>query len=64
MEKVYSISISQEHINSQFTMFPMCVCGFIAQLVEHRSRKAEVMGSKPTETGIFYLRFFAKLQGL
>ena len=35
----------------QLTLLPMC--GFIAQLVEHRTGIAEVMGSNPVEALIF-----------
>ena len=34
------------------------MCGFIAQLVEHRTRIAEVTGSNPVETLIFSGFFF------
>ena len=30
------------------------MCGFIAQLVEHRTNIAEVMGSNPVEALIFF----------
>ena len=33
--------------NLQLTLLPMC--GFIAQLVEHRTGNAEVTGSNPVE---------------
>ena len=36
--------------NSQLTLLPMC--GFIAQLVEHRTGNAEVTGSNPVEAWI------------
>ena len=32
------------------------MCGFIAQLVEHRTGIAEVMGSNPVEALIFFFR--------
>ena len=38
-------------MNSQLTSLP--VCGFIAQLVEHRTGIAEVTGSNPVEALIF-----------
>ena len=38
--------------NSQLTSLPMC--GFIAQLVEHRTGIAEVTGSNPVEALIFF----------
>ena len=41
-------------MNSQLTSLPMC--GFIAQLVEHRTGIAEVMGSNPVEALIFFFR--------
>ena len=49
----YIISLlSQENMNSQLTSLPMC--GFIAQLVEHRTGIAEVTGSNPVEALIFF----------
>ena len=38
--------------NSQLTSLP--TCGFIAQLVEHRTGIAEVTGSNPVEALIFF----------
>ena len=38
----------------KLTLLP--VCGFIAQLVEHRTGIAEVMGSNPVEALIFFFR--------
>ena len=38
------------------TSLPMC--GFIAQLLEHRTGIVEVMGSNPTEALIFSGLFF------
>ena len=40
------------NIYSQLTSLPMC--GFIAQLVEHRTGIAEVTGSNPVEALIFF----------
>ena len=37
---------------NKLTSLPMC--GFIAQLVEHRTGIAEVTGSNPVETLIFF----------
>ena len=49
----YIISLlSRENMNSQLTSPPMC--GFIAQLVEHRTGIAEVTGSNPVEALIFF----------
>ena len=45
-------SLSREHMNSQLTLLP--VCGFIAQLVEHRTGNAEVTGSNPVEALNFF----------
>ena len=42
-----------EELN-QLTLLPMC--GFIAQLVEQRTGKAEVMGSNPVEALIFFFQ--------
>ena len=39
-------------MNSQLTSLPMC--GFIAELVEHRTGIAEVTGSNPVEALIFF----------
>ena len=53
----YIISLlSRENMNSQLTSLPMC--GFIAQLVEHRTGIAEVTGSNPVEALIFFSGFF------
>ena len=41
---------------NQLTSLPMC--GFIAQLVEHRTGIAEVTGSNPVEALIFFSGFF------
>ena len=41
---------------NKLTLLPMC--GFIAQLVEHRTGIAEVMGSNPVEALIFFFFFF------
>ena len=49
----YIISfLSRENINSQLTSLPMC--GFIAQLIEHRTGIAEVTGLNPVEALIFF----------
>ena len=49
----YIISLlSRENMNSQLTSLPMC--GFIAQLVEHRTGIAEVTGSNPVEALIIF----------
>ena len=49
----YIISLlSREKMNSQLTSLPMC--GFIAQLVEHRTGIAKVTGSNPVEALIFF----------
>ena len=56
----YIISLlSRENMNSQLTSLPMC--GFIAQLVEHRTGIAEVTGSNPVEALNFFLFFFFRL---
>ena len=53
----YIISLlSRENMNSQFTSLPMC--GFIAQLVEHRTGITEVTGSNPVEALIFFFPGF------
>ena len=41
---------------NQLTSLPMC--GFIAQLVDHRTGIAEVTGSNPVEAQIFFSGFF------
>ena len=38
------------------------MCGFIAQLVEHRTGIAEVMGSNPVEALIFFQASFQLLK--
>ena len=48
--------LSRENENSQLTSLPLC--GFIAQLVEHRTSIAEVTGSSPVEALIFFFFFF------
>ena len=44
--------IIQVHYKIILTSLPMC--GFIAQLVEHRTGIAEVTGSNPVEALIFF----------
>ena len=45
---IYIISLlSRENGNPQLTLLPKC--GFIAQLVEHRTGNAEVTGSNPVK---------------
>ena len=44
---------------NKLTSLPMC--GFIAQLVEHRTGIAEVTGSNPVEALIFFFFFFFRL---
>ena len=46
-------------LRSELTSLPMC--GFIAQLVEHRTDIAEVTGSNPVEALIFVVVFFRLL---
>ena len=41
-------------MNSQLTSLPMC--GFIAQLVQHRTGIAEITGSNPVEALFFFFR--------
>ena len=49
----YIISfLSGRYELNKLTSLPMC--GFIAQLVEHRTGIAEVMGSNPVEALIFF----------
>ena len=43
---------------NKLTLLPMC--GFIAQLVEHRIGIAEVMGSNPVEALIFFWLLLSK----
>ena len=45
-------SIYWINLFNKLTLLPMC--GFIAQLVEHRTGIAEVMGSNPVEALIFF----------
>ena len=51
--RIYFISFhsSRDELN-KLTLLPMC--GFIAQLVEHRTGIAEVTGSNPVEALIFF----------
>ena len=52
--------LSRENKNSQLTSLPMC--GFIAQLVEHRTGIAEVTGSNPVEALIFFRLLHSNLK--
>ena len=45
---------ARENMNSILTSLPMC--GFIAQLVEHRTGIAEITGSNPVEALIFFFQ--------
>ena len=45
---------------NKLTLLPMC--GFIAQLVEHRTGIAEVMGLNPVEALIFFQASFQLLK--
>ena len=47
-----SFHCTGRHELNKLTSFPMC--GFIAQLVEHRTGIAEVTGSNPVEALIFF----------
>ena len=47
-----SFHFSRANELNKLTLLPMC--GFIAQLVEHRTGIAEVMGSNPVEALIFF----------
>ena len=44
--------LCKKNMSSHLTSLPMC--GFIAQLVEHRTGIAEVTGSNPVEALIFF----------
>ena len=46
--------LSYEATHDEATHDEANVCGFIAQLVEHRTGIAEVMGSNPVEALIFF----------
>ena len=50
-----SFHFSRENELNKLTSLPMC--GFIAQLVEHRTGIAEVTGSNPVEA-LFFSGFF------
>ena len=55
--KLFHIDFTSFHCTGRYelnklTSFPMC--GFIAQLVEHRTGIAEVTGSNPAESLIFF----------
>ena len=49
-------TVSATLVVNKLTSLPMC--GFIAQLVEHRTGIAEVTGSNPVEALIFFFFFF------
>ena len=49
-----SFHSSREDMNSTNRPRSQCLCGFIAQLVEHRTGIAEVTGSNPVEALIFF----------
>ena len=49
---------AREDINSDNKLTSLSMCGFIAQLVEHRTGITEVMGSNPVEALIFSGFFF------
>ena len=51
-----SLHCTGKHELNKLTSLPMC--GFIAQLVEHRTGIAEVTGSNPVEALIFFSGFF------
>ena len=55
-EPYYSKNETQINELNKLTLLPMC--GFIAQLVEHCTSVAEVMGSNPIEALIFSGLFF------
>ena len=48
----HDITAQEKNELNKLTLLPMC--GFIAQLVEHRTGIAEVMGSNPVEALIFF----------
>ena len=50
--KLHIISLHGRYELNKLTSLPMC--GFIAQLVEHRTGIAEVTGSNPVEALIFF----------
>ena len=52
--KLLIISLHGRHELNKLTSLPMC--GFIAQLVEHRTGIAEVTGSNPIEVLIFFFQ--------
>ena len=59
-EKNYIITfLTGRYELNQLTSLPMC--GFIAQLVEHRTGIAEVTGSNPVETPIIFQASFFQL---
>ena len=59
--ELFHINFASFHCTGKYelnklTSLPMC--GFIAQLVEHRTGIAEVTGSNPVEALIFFSGFF------
>ena len=55
--ELFHIYISHDFTARELTLLPMC--GFIAQLVEHRTGIAEVIGSNPVEALIFFRRLLS-----
>ena len=51
IDHVYVLQVIAKKV---YQTWEACVCGFIAQLVEHRTGIAEVMGSNPVEALIFF----------
>ena len=51
-EKCYAVDVQKQDLYCFCTSLPMC--GFIAQLVEHRTGNAEVTGLNPVEALIFF----------
>ena len=55
---LYQLSYEATHWERGRFIEPEAMCGFIAQLVEHRTGIAEVTGSNPVEALIFSGFFF------
>ena len=54
LQETFRFKLTNNNNINKLTSLPMC--GFIAQLVEHRTGIAEVTGSNPVEALIFFFR--------
>ena len=59
--ELFHIYFTSLHCTGKYELYKLTslpMCGFIAQLVEHRTGIAEVMGSNPVKFLIFFFRLF------